>query len=104
MLLTTAPVCLNPQGPLVADTVGSLAASAREALATGAETLVVDLQQVTTLDRRALDVLLDIAGELHQDGRSLALAAPNGLCADILRISRVDQTIPVVPRLEDLAG
>jgi len=103
MLLTTAPVRLNPQGPLVADTVASFAASAREALATGAETLVVDLQRVTTLDRRALDVLLAIAGELQQGGRSLALAAPNGLCADILRISRVDQAIPVVPCVEDLA-
>jgi anti-anti-sigma factor len=102
MLLTTAPVCLNPQGPLVADTVATFAARAREALASGAETLVVDLQQVTTLDRRALDVLLDIAGEAHHGGGSLALAAPNGLCADILRISRVDQAITVLPSLADL--
>jgi anti-anti-sigma factor len=102
MPLTTAAFCLSPQGPLVADTVASFAAHARAALAAGAEALVVDLEEVTTLDRHALEVLLDIAGELHQGGGSLALAAPNGLCADILRISRVDQAIPVLPSLADL--
>lgn len=103
MPLTTAAVRLSPQGPLVADTVASVASHAREALAAGADTLVIDLEEVTTLDRHALDVLLDIAGELHQGGGSLALAAPNGLCADILRISRVDQAIPVLPSLAELA-
>lgn len=103
MLLTTAAICLRPQGPLVAETVASFASHARAALAAGAEALVVDLEEVTTLDRQALDVLLDIAGELHQGGGSLALAAPNGLCADILRISQVDQAIPVLASLADLA-
>jgi anti-anti-sigma factor len=102
MSLKTAAVCLNPQGPLVAETVSALEANARAALATGADCLVVDLDQVTTLDRDALDVLLDLHDECREGGGSLALAAPNGLCADILRISRVDQTIPVLSSLDDL--
>jgi anti-anti-sigma factor len=97
MLPTNDAVRLNPQGPLVADTVASLEAYAHEALETGAEVLVVDLENVTTLDRSALDTLLDLHDECREIGGSFALASPNGLCADILRISRVDQTIPVLP-------
>ena len=34
---------------------------------------------------------------------SLALVAPNGLCADILRRTQVDQTIPVVRSFAEVA-
>jgi anti-anti-sigma factor len=102
MPLTTAAVCLSPQGPLVADTMATLEADARDALEFGADRLVVVLDRVTALDRDALDLLLDLHDECREGGGSLALAAPNGLCADILRISRVDQTIPVLANLEEL--
>ena len=99
MPLTTETVCLSPCGPLTATTIAPLATHARDAIAAGAASLVVDLGEVTNLDRRALDVLLNIAGEARRSGGSLALASPNGLCADILRITQVDQAIPILPDL-----
>lgn len=99
MPVNTETVCLSPCGPLTAATIAPLAAHARDAIAGGAASLVVDLGDVTNLDRRALDVLLNIAGEARRSGGSFALASPNGLCADILRITQVDQAIAILPSL-----
>jgi anti-sigma B factor antagonist len=91
---------LSPDGALVGDAVQSLRAAADAAQAASANQLVIDLQRVPFIDSVGLEYLLDLSTTLRSAGGTLGLAAPGPLCRDILRVTRLDQSIPIFENVE----
>ena len=91
---------LAPDGALVEKILPTLEKSAQAARAKGALNLVIDLRQVPAFDSPGLEFLLDLSDSLRDAGGSLRLAAPNALCAEVLAITRLAQSIPVFEDIE----
>jgi anti-sigma B factor antagonist len=69
----------------------------REALRVAAELsskVIVDLSAVTFLDSTGLGVLMGGFKTLSADG-SMCLVGPTGMVAKVLRITRLDEVIPI---------
>jgi anti-sigma B factor antagonist len=62
--------------------------------------LIVDLSAVTFLDSTGLGVLLGMQKRIGATHKSMSLVGPNGMVAKVLRITRVDDAIPVHPNLD----
>jgi anti-sigma B factor antagonist len=75
----------------------------REALVEAVESrrhLIVDLSAVTFLDSTGLGVLIRTQKRIATTRKSMSLVGPNGLVAKVLRITRVDEAIPVHPDID----
>lgn len=76
---------LAPVGPLVAgDACEALQAAINSCLAVQQQQLILDLEQVSLLDGRALEIMLDCHTTLSYNGGSLNYINPNALVSDIL--------------------
>jgi anti-anti-sigma factor len=62
--------------------------------------LVVDLSAVSFLDSTGLGVLLHTQERIAATHKSMSLAGPTGFVAKVLRITGVDDAIPVHPNLD----
>ncbi len=62
--------------------------------------LIVDLSAVTFLDSTGLSVLIRTQKRIGATHKSMSLVGPNGLVAKVLRITRIDETIPVHPNID----
>ena len=93
---------LSPDFPIVDENLATLQMAVDEAQAQGATDLVIDLEAVTVLDSRGLELLVDLATTLRERGGSLRLAAASPLCRQIFAVSRVDQTLAVYDDLESV--
>jgi anti-sigma B factor antagonist len=93
-------IYLSPDGALVADCLPAFRQAVDESQAGGASNIVLDLKQVPFIDSQGLEYLWDLSTNLGGRGGSLRIACANHTCKDILRITRVDQTIPVYDDLE----
>lgn len=91
---------LSPDASLVEDQVPSLQKAVQDVRDTGGANIVVDLKRVPFIDSRGLEYLWDLSTDLSSRGGSLRIACANATCKEILRITRVDQTIPVFEDLE----
>jgi anti-sigma B factor antagonist len=75
----------------------------REAMTAAVETdrlILVDLSAVTFLDSTGIGVLLGIQKKIATSHQSIHLVGPNRLVAKVLRITRIDETIPVHANLD----
>jgi anti-sigma B factor antagonist len=94
-------------GCMVVFAVGEIdmvtAPTLREALVQAVESrrhLVVDLSAVSFLDSTGLGVLIHAQKRIAATHKSMSLAGPTGMVAKVLRITRVDEAIPVHPSLD----
>jgi anti-anti-sigma factor len=62
--------------------------------------LIVDLSAVTFLDSTGLGVLIRTQKQIGATHKSMSLAGPTGMVAKVLRITRIDEAIPVHPDLD----
>jgi anti-sigma B factor antagonist len=74
-----------------------------EALESGRH-LVVDLSAVTFLDSTGLGVLIHTQKRIAATHKSMSLVGPTGMIAKVLRITRIDEAIPVHPNLDKALG
>lgn len=58
--------------------------------------MVIDLAECDFIDSAGLSAILHGAQELTDDGGSVRIACPEGHLRDLLRITAIDQSIPVV--------
>jgi anti-sigma B factor antagonist len=75
----------------------------REVMTEAAESgrhVIVDLSAVSFLDSTGLSVLLGTRKTIAATHKSMSLAGPCGFVAKVLRITRVDDAIPVHPDLD----
>ncbi|MFH1841902.1 MAG: STAS domain-containing protein [bacterium] len=93
-------VYLTPDGPLVEENLPAFEQTVSAAREREGSQLVVDMKHVHTLDSKGLEFLHDLSIELREAGGSLRLASPNALCAEILSLTDLDQTIPVFADIE----
>jgi anti-anti-sigma factor len=79
----------------------------REALVEALESrrhLVVDLSAVSFLDSTGLGVLIRTQKQIAATHQSMSLVGPTGMVAKVLRITRIDEAIPVHPNLDTALG
>ncbi len=91
---------LTPDGALVEKNLPALGESIQQARQRGTVNLVLDLHKVPFFDSRGLEFLLDLVTELQEQGGALRLANPSQVCKDILKMTRLDQSIAVYIDLE----
>ena len=75
----------------------------REALVEAVESrrhLIVDLSAVSFLDSTGLGVLVHTQKRIATTHKSMSLVGPTGMVAKVLRITRIDEAIPVHPNLD----
>ncbi len=82
--------------PLAESNIAALSTLLDDCLAVGQPHVVIDLEAVPLIDSQGLELLLDTNERCLERGGCLQLAAPNALCADILRITGVGETIGIV--------
>jgi anti-anti-sigma factor len=93
---------LVPDAPLVGENLEALSRAVAAARAAHARDLVLDLSQVTFVDSRGLEYIVELASEMRAADGTLRLASPNALCREILAITAVDQTVPVFDGADQL--
>jgi anti-anti-sigma factor len=81
--------------PLVATTVEQFHCLLESSLTQGFPRIVINLEDVPLIDSAGLESLLDANDRCQERGGSLFLAAPNALCRDILRATRLDESISI---------
>ncbi len=91
---------LSPDASLIEEQVPSFQKAVQEVRDTGGANIVIDMKQVPFIDSHGLEYLWDLSTDLSSRGGSLRIACANETCKEILRITRVDQTIPVYEDLE----
>ena len=80
-----AMMYLLPSGPLVgAEPCGQLEAALNECQAAGHFQLILDLEQVSQIGGRAMEIMLDTSAHLGAVGGSLRFVNPTDLVRDIL--------------------
>lgn len=93
---------------LVGDADATSSDTLREVLDTeigrNPRTMVIDLSGVRFLDSRALHVVLLANRVLDRNGCVLALAAPREPVARMLRLTAIDQLIPVYESVDEAAS
>ena len=75
----------------------------REALIEAVESrrhLIVDLSAVRFLDSTSLGVLIRTQKQIAATHKSMSLVGPTGMVARVLRITRIDEAIPIHPNLD----
>ncbi len=86
---------IGGSAPLATHTVEELRGLLEESFQKGVPRVVINLEQVPLIDSEGLELLLDTNNRCTDRGGMMLLAAPNGLCRDILRMTRIDQSICV---------
>jgi anti-sigma B factor antagonist len=89
-------VFLELHGEIDRSTVECLLRPLLEAEHSGADLVVLDIQDVTLLDAAGLRVFLDAARRAQRRDRRFALARPNAETMRVLQLTGLDQSIDVV--------
>jgi len=87
---------LRVSGELDLGTIGELRDAVEEHLSSGAR-IVLDLAGLSFCDSTGLGAMIKLHRQTTNLGGAFALSAPGARVADVLRISGVDQVIPVYP-------
>jgi anti-sigma B factor antagonist len=96
---------LSVRGELDLDSAPKLEAAFARLEADPPERLLIDLGECEFIDSGGLAVLFHGARSLHGEKGSVRIACPEGNLRELLRITAIDQTIPVVAtRREALAA
>jgi anti-anti-sigma factor len=89
------------RGELDLATAGSLAARGCAALARRARLLLLDLTGLSFCDAQGLSALVKIANHADKTGCRYGLIAPRPRVANLLRITGLDQRMPVFATIDD---
>lgn len=81
--------------PLNAETAGNARRVFEECLGKGQPRVVFQMQEVPLIDSAGLELLLEIKDACLRRGGALQLAAPNALCCDMLRATRLAQQFAI---------
>jgi anti-sigma B factor antagonist len=93
------------RGELDFDGVPRLEAAFDELERAAPERVVIDLDECDFVDSAGLAAILHGADRLRRGASTLRIACPEGHLRDLLRLTAIDQTIPVVgTRSEALAA
>jgi anti-sigma B factor antagonist len=84
------------RGELDFDRVPRLEEAFEELERSAPERVVIDLDECEFIDSSGLAAILHGADRLRQRARALRIACPEGHLRDLLRLTAIDQTIPVV--------
>lgn len=95
-----AATYVTPDGALTNASIAAFKSRIDTLREEGRLDVVVNLEQVTVLDSMALETLVDLFTALSEAGGSLRLTNANPLCRQILLITRVIDTIPLLDDLE----
>jgi anti-sigma B factor antagonist len=87
--------------PLMEEIAASLRDTAQALLTGGTRHLVVDLAAVPYIDSAGLESLVDLCTLAQEEGGHFVVAAPNDLCRDILKATRLDEVVPCHPTVEE---
>ena len=63
-----------------------------------ANQIILDLKRVTSVGSKGLRVLANAARRSAQDGNRLRMACGNGDFADMLKLTGLDETLPIADR------
>ena len=86
---------VRPDEAVTTDRVGEIQAVFERCLGHGQPRVVVNFDRVPMIDGAGLEFLLHWRDRYAGCGGALKLAAPNALCADILRITGVSDEVEV---------
>jgi anti-sigma B factor antagonist len=92
---------VHARGELDLATADGLAARGCAALARHARLLLLDLTGLSFCDARGLSALVQIANQADKTGCRYGLIAPRPLVAKVLRITGLDQRMPVFATIDD---
>ena len=81
--------------PLIGAYAEQLTSNVQEYLSTGAYQLILNFNDVSLIDSRGLEQLLECVQVARKIGGTVKLAGANGICADILYATRISQRIEV---------
>jgi anti-anti-sigma factor len=80
---------LQLQGEFTVESLKSFEEAVSNALASGAEGLVLDMSRVILLDSASLEQLIELNDRCRQQSRQMKLAALDETCQKILEITRL---------------
>jgi anti-anti-sigma factor len=86
---------LAPDFPLTHEHLETFTLAVEESASSPNTHLVLDLERVAVLDSAALEKLLDLASQLRESAGSIRITGANEICRDILRITDMQEKIPV---------
>lgn len=69
-----------------------------------ADRMAIDLSGLRYLSSAGLRILMHFGKQANKDGKGFALVAPEGLVATVLKESRMDMIVSVLPSCEELAA
>lgn len=93
---TSAPTTIQLSGEIDIFTSKALRQSLVAALATSTSTLIIDLSGVTFCDATGLGILVGIQHRARAQGITLALAGPRPFMLNLLHMSGLDRSLPIV--------
>ena len=92
---------VNGPDAIIASNCDAVRSVLSECVSRGQPRLVLNLNHVPLIDSAGLDLLLEISERCMDRGGSMQLAAPNALCADILRITGVGERFVIFEDVSD---
>jgi anti-sigma B factor antagonist len=92
---------MHARGELDLATAASLAARGCAALAGHARLLLLDLTGLSFCDAQGLSAFVKVANHADKTGCRYGLIAPRPLVAKVLRITGLDQRMPVFATIDD---
>ncbi|MEV1242428.1 STAS domain-containing protein [Nonomuraea sp. NPDC050022] len=92
----SAPTTIQLSGEIDIFTSKELRQSLVAALTTSTSTLIIDLSGVSFCDATGLGILVGIQHRARAQGITLALAGPRPFMLNLLRVSGLDRSLPIV--------
>jgi anti-anti-sigma factor len=98
-------VCVvRPHGAIEAKHCEEFKQTVMQGLSAGRPMLVVDFHEVPLIDSAGLETLVEMRSVLEAKGGVVKLAAVNGLCSDIFRVTGVGPKFEVHPQVRSAVG
>jgi anti-anti-sigma factor len=88
-----------PQGPIVGPDADQLGNLLSQILGEGANAVTLDLVDVTFVDSRGLEVLMEMGERLIRAGKPLRLAGANEILREVLRLTGLAPLFEFIPAL-----
>lgn len=88
---------VKPHGLLAGSDVDFLQAELARIMIDGHEDVILDISAILFVDSRGLEVLLDAAEKLIQNGKTMRLAGPNHNLEEVLALTELAPLFKICP-------